>query len=168
MRILRVIFAGLALLGLGACGKKKTEITPVQRKTAAHHASEAQFAVSIRDYARAESLYAQAAALCPDTGDYWLSLGAMRMRLADRSGAKKAYGRAVEAFDDAYKSEPPQVEAALQKVYALLLLGKTDEARAQLAAAAKKHPENRTVSNFVRDGQLDRILAQPAFKELAL
>jgi tetratricopeptide (TPR) repeat protein len=157
----------VALLGLAGCGRK-AEVTSLQRKTAANLVSEAQFAVTLRDYARAEGLYAQAAEVCPDTGDYWLNLGVMRKRLNNRSGAKAAYARAADAFRDAYERDPKQPELVLQQVNALALLGKTDDARATLEKARKKHPENRTIRVFVENGQLERMLSDPTFKELAL
>ncbi len=157
----------VALLGLTGCGRK-TEITPIQRKTAANFVSEAQFAVSLRDYARAEDLFAKAVKACPDTGDYWVNLGAMRKRLNDRSGAKKAYQGAVEAFHNAYTADPKQPEMVLQEVYALALLGRIDDARSTLEKARKKHPDSRGIRLFAENRQLDRIIADPSFKELAL
>jgi tetratricopeptide (TPR) repeat protein len=157
----------VALLGLAGCGRK-TEVTPLQRKTAANLVSEAQFAMTLRDYARAEALYAKAAEACPDTGDYWLNLGATRMRLSNRAGAKTAYARAAGAFRDAYERVPKQPELVLQQVHALALLGQTDDARAALEKARKKHPDNRAIRVFAENGQLEQLLRDPAFKELAL
>ena len=93
-----VMLAALVLSSLTGCGRK--EITVLQRKEAANLASEAQFASTLRDYARAEGLYAKAAELCPDNGEYWVVLGVTRKRLKDNSGAKKAYENAVDAYGD--------------------------------------------------------------------
>src|ERR1019366_3220942 len=78
-----------AALVLSACRHK--EITKLEREEAANVASEADFAVTVREWSRAEGLYAKAATLCPDSGDYWVSLGIVRMRLNDHSGARSAY-----------------------------------------------------------------------------
>ncbi len=48
------LLLGLLALGLAGCGPR--EVTPLQRKQGASLASEAVFAVSIRDYPRAEGL----------------------------------------------------------------------------------------------------------------
>jgi len=53
--------------------------------------SEANFAVTIREWSRAEGLYTKAVKICPDSGDYWLDLGVVRMHLNDRGGARSAY-----------------------------------------------------------------------------
>ena len=158
-----LIFAAALTTG---CGRK--EITSLQRKEAASIVSEAQFAVTLRDYARAEPLLAQAVALCPDTTQYWQSLGAVRCRLGNRSGAKDAYGQMLDQARDQYKRDATQTEALLQQVYALALLGRADDARGVLVKAQKDHPEDRALGAFVESGQLDRILSDPAFKEIAL
>ena len=60
MKLLRLLVtAGVLLLGAGCGGaKKKKEITEANRKEASLNVSEAQFALSVRDYARAEPLLA--------------------------------------------------------------------------------------------------------------
>ena len=166
MKILPLMLVCVALLGLTACGRKA--VTPLQRKTAANYVSEAQFAVNMRDFARAEGLFAKAVEACPDNGDYWVNLGAMRKRLNNRSGAKTAYEHAVDAFHDAYKLDPKQPELVLQEVYAQALLGRVDDARATLEKARKKHPDSRGIRVFAESRQLDRIVEDPAFKEIAL
>lgn len=169
--MLPVARTGLVLLILSAaftsgCGRK--EITSLQRKEAANLASEAQFALTLRDYARAEPLLAKAVAIVPDSPELWQSLGAVRRRLDNKPGAKEAYERMLYAARDQYKEDPKKTEALLNQVYALALLGKTDDARAALAKAQNKHPDNREINAFVESKQLDRILEDPSFKELAL
>ncbi len=166
MKTLPLMLVCVALLVLTACGRKA--VTPLRRKTAANLVSEAQFAINMRDYARAEGLFAKAVEACPDMGDYWVNLGAMRKRLNNRSGAEKAYEHAADAFQDAYKLDPKQPELVLQQVYALALLGRIDDARSVLEKARKNHPDNRGIRLFVENRQLDRITEDPAFKELAL
>ena len=75
-----LIFASAALLLAAGCKPKTKAITSLERKEAANLVSEARFAITLRDDARAEGLLAQAAQLCPDTGDYWLNLGMTRRR----------------------------------------------------------------------------------------
>jgi tetratricopeptide (TPR) repeat protein len=124
----------LAVLALVSCKPKPADITSLQRKEAANLVSEAQFAMSLRDYARAEGLLAKATALEFDNGNYWLSLGTMRVRLGQRPAAKKAYESALNAFEAAYKIEPKVPQPYLQQVYALALLGRVSEARTLLAS----------------------------------
>ena len=168
MKWTSVLCLVLALLVVAGCKPKAKDIPPLQRKEAANLVSEAQFAVTLHDYARAEPLLDRATKLCPDTGDYWISLGVVRRRQGNTSGAKQAYEQARSAFHDAYEIDSTQAEAALQAVYTLALLGRTDDARKALEKAAKKQPDSRPIRNFVDSKQLDRIVADPGFREIAL
>jgi len=166
MRRLPFILLLLTAALTAGCGRK--EIPTLQRKEAANLVSEAQFALTLRDYARAEPLLAKAVALCPDTPEYWQSLGAVRRRLSNRAGAKDAYEQMLKAARAQYKADAKKTDALLLQVYALALLGRTDDARAALAKALKAHPDDRTLGAFADGKQFDRILADPTFKELAL
>ena len=166
MRRLPFLLLLLSAVFTAGCGRK--EITSLQRKEAANIASEAQFALTLRDYARAEPLLTKATALCPDTPEYWQSLGVVRRRLDNRSGAKQAYGQMRDAARDLYKSDDKNSNALLQQVYALALLGRADDARSLLDKAQKNHPDDRAIGAFADGKQLDRILADPAFKDIAL
>lgn len=158
----------LAFALLGAAGCKPKEIPAVQRKEAAHAASEGQFALTLRDYARAEPLFAKAAELAPDTGEFWINLGVTRRRLGNKSGAKTAYEKAAEAFGEAFKKDKNQTDAALQQVYALALLGRMDDARKALESAHKKLPDNRAIRGFIDAKQLDQLVEDATFKEISL
>lgn len=161
-----VLFA-IPLLFIG-CKPKAKNIPPVQRKEAATLVSEAQFAMTIRDFARAEPLLDKAAKLCPDVGDYWLNLGVVRRRLDDKSGAKSAFESALHAFQDAYKIDAKQSDALLKQIYVLALLGRPDEARRTLEKARKNAPEDPAIRTFAERNELDQLLQDPSFKEVAL
>src|ERR1700709_2734750 len=99
----------LFLLGAGltaGCGRK--EITSTQRKEAANLASEAQFALTLRDYARAEPLMAKATEVCGDSSQYWQTLGMVRRKLGNRSGAKDAYSHMHDEARDQYQRDATQ------------------------------------------------------------
>jgi tetratricopeptide (TPR) repeat protein len=172
--VLKIRAFGLAFLVLVACsvvngckpGGKK--ITDLQRKEAAHLDSEAQFAVTMRQWERAEGLYAKAAELCPDTGLYWLSLGVSRMQLGKRDAAKEAYKGALKAFQHEVSLEKTDIQPWLKQVEVLALLGRVDDARALLEKAAKQFPNDRAVRSFIENKALDRMLADPTFKQNAL
>jgi Flp pilus assembly protein TadD len=170
MKLSRVYLslAVVALLSCGGCKSKPKEITSLQRKEAALLVSEAQFAISLRDFARAEGEFAKAAALCPDDGDYWVSLGSMRVRLGQRDGAKTAYKNALAAFEDAAGRDAKDAQLALQQVSVLALLGRPDDARALLAKLPARFPGNREVRIFIEQKQLESMLADPKFREVAL
>jgi tetratricopeptide (TPR) repeat protein len=159
--------AAAALLLPAACSKPR-EITSLQRKEAANLASEAQFAMTLRDFPRAEALLAKASALSPDDGELWLNLGSMRMRLKNRDGAKSAYRSALSVYEESYRKTPTETEALLQQVYVLALLGDVKEARARLEKSRKKHPDDRGIRVFIEEKQLETMMADPSFKEMAL
>lgn len=154
----------------GGCGAKKREITELQRKEAELLVAEANFAITLRDWARAEGLFVKATNLTPDEGAYWTSLGAMRMRLGHKAAAKTAYERAVKAYQEEIAADKTKsdVEPWLRQVYVLALLGRVSEGRALLDRAARQFPTNREVRAFIDGKQLDAMLAEPLFKQEAL
>jgi tetratricopeptide (TPR) repeat protein len=166
---IRLLLAALTVvLVAGGCGAKRKEVTELQRKQAATHVSEAQFAISIRDYARAEKLLTQAVELTPDAGPYWVSLGSVFVKQGNRSRARDAYKSALEAFADEAKATPTNPEPWFRQIYALALLGRVDDARAKMKEAAKKFPDNRAVRHYIDSKEIERMLADPKFKEAAL
>ncbi len=160
----RWALAGALLLG--GCGK--TEVSETRRKEAALHAGEAQTAITLRDWARAEGLLAQATAAAPDTASYWTGLGAMRVRLGNKAGAKVAYERALDAYAADAKKDPKDPDAWLKRVTVLALLGRPADARALLAKAQKEFPAHRDVKAYVEGKALDALLADPEFRKNAL
>lgn len=169
MNALRLaLFVVAALLLVAGCKPRGKAITDLQRKEAAHLDSEAQFAITLREWARAEGLYDKATQLCPDTGVYWLNLGVTRMRLSKRDAARTAYKGALKAFEAEAAQNPTQVEPQLKQVEVLALLGRVDDARATLDKIAKRFPSDRAVRSFVENKSLDRMLADPMFKQSAL
>ncbi|QYM78072.1 hypothetical protein K0B96_12220 [Horticoccus luteus] len=164
-RLLFVVLA-LALLGETGC-KPKREPTSLERKKAESLLTEANFAETMRDWPRAEKLYAEAGKLTPGDGDLWLQLGTIRRRQDDRNGAKKAYANGLDAYRAAYKKDGKNPTPLIQQVYALALLGRVDEARKTLAQARLKHADNAAVRNFT-DAKFDQWLASADFKAAAL
>ncbi|MDB6094395.1 MAG: hypothetical protein JWM32_1957 [Verrucomicrobia bacterium] len=166
MRRLPLAVLALAVFFAAGCGPKA--VTPLQRKQAATLASEANFATTVRDYPRAEGLYAQAAEIAPDMPEYWLLLGTVRRKMDNRDGARTAFERALKVSRAAYKQDPTKTTLLLQQAYLYALMGKPDDARETVEKARKEHPEDRTIRTFVEGKELDRLLADPAFKDAAL
>lgn len=168
MKHVTPLFLCLALLFVAGCKPKAKDIPPLARKEAANLVSEAQFAVTLRDYARAEPLYSQATKLCPDNGEYWVNLGMMRRRLGNKSGAKDAYEKARSAYRDASELDPKRPEPLVQEIYVLALLGRQDDAHKALEKARKQLPDDRGLRIFDESRQLDHMVDDAAFKEIAL
>lgn len=163
-----VLLATMVFWAGTGCGKAKREITELQRKQAAHLASEAQFALTMRDFPGAEISLAKAVELTPDDGALWLSLGAARMKQGKRGDAKDAYRGALRAFEAEAKDNKADSEPWLQQVHVLALLGQKDDGRALLEKTARQFPADRNVKLFVEEKQFDRLLEDPRFKEMAL
>lgn len=167
MKSLPISIAVAVLLFLGVGCGKKPEITSLQRKEAASLLSEAQFALTLRDLPRAEGLLAKATAVCPDMGDSWVSLGSVRMKLGQRDAAKSAYKQALAVFEEAAAKNKADAEPVLQQVTVLALLGRVGEARALAEKLPARFPTNRNVRMYVEGKNLERLLADPKFKEVA-
>jgi len=157
-----VVAAALILTG---CSER--EITSLERKEAAADVSEADFAVTIHEYDRAEGLYAAAAQLTPDTGNTWVNLAMVRMRLHKPSDARAAYKSALAAYRQAFKHDRSDTTPVLREAYVLTILGKADDARSLIADMRAKYPDDRTLQAFVDEKGIDRIEKDPGLKEIA-
>lgn len=164
----RTLLPILVLVALAGCGRSGPEITDLQRKQAAHLASEAEFAVNLRDYARAEPVLAQVVELVPDNGVHWVNLGSVRKRLGKTGAAKDAYQGALKAYEGQAKRAPTEPEPWFKQIYVLALLGRVEDARARVEKMREKFPTHRLVRVFVEEKQFDQMLADPKFKEIAL
>ena len=161
----RVALVLAAVVVLSGC--RGREITSLERKEAANVLSEADFAVNMKDWSRAEGLFAKAAELCPDEGGTWVNLGIARKRLHDSSGAKSAYKSALKAYKDEYKKDPSNSLPEIRRAYVLVILGRADDARSVIDKASARNPEDRQLRAFNEAKGIDRILADPALKELS-
>ena len=129
--------------------------------------SEADFAVTLKDWARAEGLFTKAVALCPDQGDTWMNLGIVRMRLGNKGGARSAYKSALSAYEDDLDRDHGNSVPVLRKAYVLVVLGRADEARSFVAKESARFPDDRRLQNFVAKNGVDRIIADPSLKEIS-
>ena len=167
LRTSLVVTTVLVLALAPGCGQKRKEITERDRKEAALLASEAQFAINVRDWARAEASFAKATALVPDA-DLWLGLGAARIRQGNRDGAKQAYLSAIKAFEDEMARDESGSDPWLRQSNVYSLLGRHDDARAVLTKAAKRFPTDKRVLGLLDPAQYQKMIAAPAFKEIAI
>jgi tetratricopeptide (TPR) repeat protein len=154
-------------VGLAGCGPSGRVPTARERQEAAQLAGEAQFAVTIRDWSRAEKLFLQATAVHGD-GAYYLGLGAVRVRQGNRAGAKDAYQAAMRACEFDAQQNPKDPEPWIRHAYVLAILGRVAEGREVLARADKKFPDNRRLRSFLDGKQFETMIGSPGFKESAL
>jgi len=158
---------GLATLALTMGCTPKRKVTDHDRKEAAHLASEAEFAISIREWARAEGLLAKAVQVAPH-GDYWLSLGVARVRQGNRAGAKDAYLAALKAYENLTAIDNTHADPWLKQAYVLALLGRKEDSRAVIANAAKRFPNDMKVRLLTDTKEFEKMITAPTFKDMAL
>jgi Flp pilus assembly protein TadD len=163
----RLIFLLLGFTLFFSAGCKPREITSLQRKQAAHFASEAEFAMTLKDFPRAEGLYRQAADLCPDTPDYWENLGVARRKMGNLSGARTAYQQALATRIARYK-QGKNPDDLLQQAWLLVLLGRDDEAVKLMQKGRASHPDDTRIRQAADPKWLEGVKNSPAIKEIAL
>ena len=164
----RPAIALLAVALLLSFGCHKKEASKQDQLAAAEAASDAQFAMTIREYPRAQAGYKKATDLMPENGDYWLGAGIAAFKAGDKSAAKSAYKSAANAYKAAYKKDKTALGAANQYVFVEFLLHEPADAKDFLIQVAKDHPENTGLNTFVNSNQLDKMADDPHVKDLAL
>jgi len=165
-----VVLAGSLFAG---CGKKSGGAAeqPGQPRTvsklvaaeAENHASDAAFAVQIRDFARAEESLTKAVKLRDDIPDWWFSLGSIRKRLEKTADAKTAYKKALSLHEDRYDATQNPAEVMAQ-IYLLIVLDREKDARSLLEKGRKKHPEDSQLKEFERKKGIEQLLSDPEVK----
>ena len=153
------------MVALGCAPRKR--VTERDRKEAAHLISEAQFALSIREWSRAEGLLTRATQLAP-SGDTWVTLGGTRLRLNNRAGAKDAYESALTAYETEAVRQNLVSEPWIKQAYVLALLRRNADSRAVLAKAAKHFPNDAKLRAFSDPKEFEKLLASQKFKDMAL
>jgi Flp pilus assembly protein TadD len=161
----RLALLAAAVLALVGCRAKQA--TQLERDEAAIDASDADFAVTIKDWTRAENMYGKAAELCPDEANIWMNLGIVRMRLHNPDGARAAYKSALSAYKGDLKKDPSNSVTILRTAYVLAILGRGDEARALVEKAATKYPDDRRLGSFIETKGIDKMLADPGLKSVS-
>ncbi len=161
-RLALVLAAAVVLAGC-----RPREITKLERDEAANIVSEAEFAVTLKDWPRAEGLYTKATKLCPDAGETWVRLGVVRVHLHNSSGARDAYKSALAAFKDDFKRDPTNSPSVVRAATVLVILGRADDARSLAQKASSDHPDDRRLRNFVEMKGVDKIVADPSLKDVS-
>lgn len=128
----------------------------------------AQIRMQTNNLAGAEKARAKAAELSPANDDYWFDLGIVRARLKDKSGARTAFQKCVAACEDSFKKNSGSPAYLTKQIRPLILLGRTDDARAVLAKAAKLFPANADIQQLVDQNIVGKFLDAPDYKELVV
>lgn len=161
------LFLCLVLALLAGCKGKPKELSPTEKLAVENLISEAQFALQIREYSRAEELFQRAITLREDFPEYWVLLGMARRRQDNLDGARKAYKHALELHKERYDREKKDEDLA-QQAWVLALLGRTDDALKFLEQSLKDHPDSAVLRQMADPRGLPRTFQTAQFKELAL
>lgn len=170
MNLHRPIFFLLSTLLLTlvtGCGPHRKQVTDLEQKEAALLGSEAQFAMSVKDWARAEGLLLKAVQKVP-AGDYWRLLGSARVHAGNKTAAKTAYLEAVAAYELEAKADTTKPDAWMKQSHVLALLGRIEDSKAAIAKAAKRSPDDPRARALLDPKQFEKMLQDPAFKEASL
>lgn len=161
-----LVFVPAALSGCRGGDGKTAEL---RRKEADHLVAEADFAVNLREWTRAEGLLLKAAELAPEDGEIWINLGAARVMRGDKAQARAAYERALSLLAGAASEKTgAPVEPWLRQVYVLVLLGREKEARTVLEKAGRRLDGNRELKDFIANRGIDLLLTDPVVARVRL
>jgi Flp pilus assembly protein TadD len=160
----RLALALTVALVLSGCHRR--EPTSLERKEAANIVSEAEFAVTMKDWPRAEGLYVKASDLCPDDGDTWVNLGVVLMHEHKNGPARDAYKSSLSAYKEASKLAPTDPIPVIRRAYVLVVLGRPDDARSLVNEAAEKMPNDRRLRGFIESKGIDRLITDPEIKDI--
>lgn len=167
MKRFLLVLIGLGLPWWAGCKPNGASITPLQRKQAASLASEADFALAMKDLPRAETLYKKVVELGPDTPMYWQNLGVIQRRQGNVKGARSAYERALALHAGEYKTNQ-KAESLAQQVWLLSLLGRHADAEKLIKRAQADHPNDPLVRQLADPKKMDAMRHSPDFQALAL
>ena len=165
-RLLLVIVCSFAALFAG-CSRKAKEISESAKAEAATFANEAQFAMTIREFSRAEELFQRAVKIHEDKPEYWVALGMARRKQENKDGARKAYKEALSIHVARYKEEKKPEELA-QQAFVTALLGKTDDALKLLEKGLQDHPDSALLKKMADPRGLPRTFKSEDFKNLSV
>jgi Flp pilus assembly protein TadD len=168
MRKLSFVCLCAAVLLIGGCKDKPKEVPPVVRAEAQTLVTEARLASQLRDHAKAAELLSKAVELDPEVPVYWSLLGMTRVKLGDKSGARKAYKQVVAINERLYKRDAKEPNPLLLQIEPLILMGDVGDARKILERALKAHPNHPDVRAFKEQNVIDRMLEDPAIKAVML
>ena len=157
--IMTVVFAT-------GCGPQRG-VTEHDRKEAAHLVSEAQFAISVREWQRAEGLLAKAVKIDPqgDIRSTWVRRACGR---AIAPGPRKRIKSALKAYENDTARFATRSDPWLKRAYVLALLGRSNDARAVIEKAGKQFPNDPKVRALLDAKEFEKMVTSQNFKDMAL
>ena len=139
----------LALVLLTSCAPDRRASTPSRKQQLA---SECATAMNAKDYAKAQTLAAEAARLDPQFAEAWVEYGMASVRLGQAGRAREAYERALALHQARHRKNPSDASQVLQLIFVLTLLGRTAEAETLLEQARTDYPNDWQIARLTAEG----------------
>lgn len=147
-----------------AAASQPKEVSRAVAAEAETNASDAVFAMQVRDLQRAEKGWTRALELRPDIPEWWESCGTVQRRLGKTGDARSSYKRALAIWEMRYEAtSDPQF--GLHRIFTLVLLDRVDEARRLSEKLGKLHPKEPLIRNFVDNRGMEQLLSDPDMKQ---
>jgi len=173
--IFRATTLAMVLAGLTAgCGKKSEvaladaakpkQVSRAVMAEADSLASDAAFAIQLKDYPRAADSLTKALKLRVDIPEWWLDFAVMEKRLGKPGEAKSAYKKALAIHESRYEITKNSAHL-MPQLYLLLLLNREKDARSLLENSLRRHPTDAKMKEFVETKGLDKLIQDPYIRE---
>jgi tRNA A-37 threonylcarbamoyl transferase component Bud32/tetratricopeptide (TPR) repeat protein len=107
-------------------------------------------AINTKDFAKAQSLAAEATRQNPKFAEAWAADGLASARLGQVDRARQAYERALLLYQDKSRENPSDANSVLQQIFLLTLLDRSTEAAALLENARKSYPDDEQLAALAR------------------
>jgi len=114
-------------------------------------ASESAAAYNAKEFAKAQTLAAQATSTDPQFAEAWVAYGMASVRLGQTDLARQAYERALALHQARHRQNPSDANQVVQQIFLLILLGKPAEAETLLKQARAAYPNDQTIAKLAGD-----------------
>jgi|WetSurMetagenome_2_1015567.scaffolds.fasta_scaffold938603_1 Flp pilus assembly protein TadD len=122
----------------------QTKVSPRSQQLA----SESAAAFNTKDYAKAQTLAAEATNADPQFAEAWVGYGMASVRLGQTNQARQAYQQALTLHQAHHRQNPSDADQVVQQIFLLTLLGRPTEAEALLEQARMDYPNDQTISKL--------------------
>ena len=106
-------------------------------------------AFNAKDYAKAQTLAAEATHNNPKFAEAWVGYGMASVRLGQMDRARQAYERALSLYQARHRLHPAEANPVVQQIFLLELLGRSDEAESLLKSAQTSYPDDQQIAMWV-------------------
>ncbi len=167
--LILAVFLCVALVGCK--DKPKTPVPSTPKAVAAEVGriiSEAEFAVQMKDFARAETLMNQAIALEKDDARHYMRLAYVAIQQANKTNARAAYEKALKCYIQESKGDGGNPAIILDIINVHLLLRQPAEAQKVLDAAVKQFPKVEDFKIMQKENAIQQMMKDPEIQSLSV